>query len=123
MIPDHDLTATLTERDGAATLEVTLTHYPAEYDESDPPLLIFPEKWQFAGDTFPPYDDPEGSPFDAVTTYCIEGSLAMSVEYDGVSTDTSEVTLSPVHAEMSDALGNINLFSRYSSIIIDDPEA
>lgn len=120
MIPRHDLTATLTERDGGATMEITLTYYPAVGDPED--IGYEPETWFFFGDTFPQPGNPELLE-DTIDTFCIEGSLALSIEYDGVSSDTTFVTLSPFHAVMDDAHGNINTLSRYSSIVIDDPDA
>jgi hypothetical protein len=122
VIPQHDLTATLTERSSGDTMAITLTWFPAEYDEADPPNLINAETWFFFGDTFPQPANPELLE-DTIDTFCIEGSPALSIEYDGVSSDTSAVTLSPFHAVMDDAHGNINTLSRYSSIVIDDPDA
>jgi hypothetical protein len=120
VIPRHDLTATLTERDGGATMEITLTYYPAVGEPED--IGYEPEYWGFTGDTFPQPGAPELSD-DFIDTFCIEGSPALSIEYDGVSSDTTFVTLSPFHAVMDDAHENINTLSRYSSIVINDPEA
>jgi hypothetical protein len=119
VIPQHDLTATLTERDGGATIEVTLTWHPAVGEPED--IGYEPEYWGFFGETFHPFGSPEGSLEDSINLYCLEGSPSIGMDYDGTVGQTFDVTFGPYHSEL--AGDDINLFARYSSIVVDDPEA